>query len=241
MCKSIEYYPRLNQNHNYYMRIYTVKKKTHSFLFVALLCVIGSMSSFTTASAQDTPTIDSTVVAEADTLHPLIKPMSFPVVDTEEKVETLYEKFYNNLISEAMKYLGTPYRWGGKSTKAFDCSGFTSYVFEKQGVEISRTSREQIKNGEKVDVNELKPGDLIFFNGRSGVGTKRIGHVGIVVANNGDGNVEFIHSARGGVQTSNLNDDPYYKKRYVAGCRVKPSEEKVKEIMQQPQFTYPVV
>ena len=73
--------------------------------------------------------------------------------------------------------------YGGRSPKGFDCSGLTSYVFEKNGITLPRTATPQYAMGTKVAKSDLQVGDLVFFGG------KRIEHVGIYV---GDGN--FIHS-----------------------------------------------
>lgn len=149
-------------------------------------------------------------------------------VDLDEN-QDLSEKFFNNLLDKATTLLGVPYRWGGTTKRAFDCSGFTSYVFKQFGITLPRSSREQARNGEKIAKSEVRPGDLIFFNGRRGVGSKSIGHVGIVVSNDGHGEVKFIHSANGGVQISSLKEDAYYKKRYVGATRITPSEQIIKD------------
>ena len=67
----------------------------------------------------------------------------------------------------ASKFLGRRYVWGSTGPKTFDCSGFTSYVFRNQGIELPRTSRMQYRVGEKVDRNELKAGDLMFSVARA--------------------------------------------------------------------------
>ncbi|MFC0334116.1 C40 family peptidase [Paenibacillus sepulcri] len=107
--------------------------------------------------------------------------------------------------------IGTPYRTAGTTTKGFDCSGFTMYVFDKLGVSISHSSSAQSKLGKKVVKDDLIAGDLVFFNTNG----RGISHVGIYV---GDG--KFAHSSSSkGVTISSLSDS-YYVKRYVTARRV---------------------
>lgn len=108
--------------------------------------------------------------------------------------------------------LGVRYKTGGSTPKGFDCSGFTSYVFEKlAGIDLNRRSIDQAKEGIKIEKDKLREGDLVFFktNGKS------ISHVGIYV---GDG--KFAHaSSTKGITITSL-DDKYYAKRYVTARRV---------------------
>lgn len=127
----------------------------------------------------------------------------------------------NDIISTAMKYIGTRYRMGSSGPKTFDCSGFTSYVFGKLGVSIKRTSREQFSQGEEIlSLKDLKKGDLVFFGHRGGRG-KPISHVGIVTDVDAEtGSFNFIHASRRGVIVDKYPDAAYYQKRYVSACRI---------------------
>ena len=70
----------------------------------------------------------------------------------------------SSLVTEAMKYLGTPYVWGGAAPGGFDCSGLVQYVYKQLGVDIGRTTYDQVKNGTAVkNKKDLKPGDIVFF------------------------------------------------------------------------------
>ena len=93
----------------------------------------------------------------------------------------------------------------------FDCSGFTTWVFNKYGINLPRSSREQFQVGQQVAKTNLKKGDLVFFGSKRG-----ISHVGIYLENG-----KFIHSASNGkdVQVSSLNED-YWRARYAGGRRV---------------------
>lgn len=117
------------------------------------------------------------------------------------------------LDSSVNKVLGTPYVWGGTTTEGFDCSGFIQYIFKDLGVKLPRTTKEQAKEGIKVEKEDLRPGDLVFFN-TDGNG---ISHAGIYM---GDG--LFGHSSvNKGAEISELAET-YYAKRYVTARRILP-------------------
>lgn len=99
--------------------------------------------------------------------------------------------------------LGVPYKWGGTTLEGFDCSGFTSYVFNELGVTLPRTSQDQFNAGQSVSDEELKPGDLLFFDSEK-KGT--ITHVGIYIGDN-----QMAHAATKNVRIDNLD---WYHKNY---------------------------
>ena len=137
-------------------------------------------------------------------------------------LEQLEQNSRSNIVDQVIKYAygfrGTPYRYGAMSPRGFDCSGFTSYVFKRFGIQLDRSSRGQISDGVKVKKNDLQPGDLVFFQGRSGRGG--VGHVGIVTRVNADNTFHFIHSACSSGVTESKNTESYYSRRYVGACRV---------------------
>ncbi len=137
-------------------------------------------------------------------------------------LEQLEQISRNNIVDQVINYAyrfrGTPYRYGAMSPRGFDCSGFTSYVFKRFGIELDRSSRGQIFDGVRVKKNDLQPGDLVFFQGRSGRGG--VGHVGIVTKVNEDNTFHFIHSACSSGVTESKNTESYYSRRYVGACRV---------------------
>lgn len=122
------------------------------------------------------------------------------------------------ILDYAYQFRGVPYRHGASSPRAFDCSGFTSYVFKRFGVSLDRSSGGQINDGKRVSRGDLQPGDLVFFNGRA-ISRTRIGHVGIVTQVNDDSTFKFIHAARGGIKVSE-STEKYYSRRYMGACRV---------------------
>ena len=75
----------------------------------------------------------------------------------------------DEIIAHAMRYRGKAYRRGASGPNAFDCSGFTGFVFRKANIELKRSSREQFTQGVAVNRSDLQPGDLVFFSSpRSG-------------------------------------------------------------------------
>ncbi|WP_339221488.1 C40 family peptidase [Paenibacillus sp. FSL H8-0332] len=109
------------------------------------------------------------------------------------------------------KTIGTKYVSGGTSTNGFDCSGFTMFVFDKIGINLPHQSGSQYEMGSAVSRDEMRPGDLVFFNTNG----KGVSHVGIYV---GDGDFAHASSSRG-VTISSLNDS-YYVNRYVGAKRI---------------------
>lgn len=136
----------------------------------------------------------------------------------------------DSVIQEAMKYIGTPYHWGGKTPKGFDCAGFTRYVYGKFGVLLGPSAAPQYKVGVRVGRDELAVGDLVFFGGRRK--SRTIGHVGIVTSVYGD-RFDFIHASSTGVRITS-SKDAYYVKRYIGACRVIDCKEMAAEGIPMP-------
>lgn len=116
----------------------------------------------------------------------------------------------SSVVATANQYIGSRYVYGGTTPSGFDCSGFTSYVYKKYGVSLSRTAAGQYSNGVAVSKGELQPGDLVMF-GKSG-----INHVGIYI-----GGGKMIHAANPsrGVTTDTINSG-YYGTNYVGARRI---------------------
>ncbi len=73
----------------------------------------------------------------------------------------------NSLFEDAFNQLGKPYEYSATGPDNFDCSGFTYYVFKENGIKIPRTSEQQSKSGDLVDIDNMVPGDLVFFDTRN--------------------------------------------------------------------------
>ena len=115
-----------------------------------------------------------------------------------------------NIANFALNFVGNPYVWGGTSlTRGCDCSGFAMSVYANFGIGLNRTSRAQAGNGYAVGMNELQPGDLVFYaaNGRS------ISHVAIYI---GGGRVVHASTPRTGIIVSSVyHQSPYCARRIV--------------------------
>jgi len=125
------------------------------------------------------------------------------------------------VIIEAERHLGKPYKYGARGPKSFDCSGFTSYVYNKFGYTLGRSSRDQALDGVEVtgDLSDLQKGDIVIFAGRK---KGSIGHVGIFVdLDKAKGTARFIHADRGGVRYSYFTE-PYYETRVMGVRRILP-------------------
>jgi len=124
-----------------------------------------------------------------------------------------------NLVIHALTYLGTPYRYGGRSAKGMDCSGFVSCsVAGILDMKIPRSSDAIAEYTKRITDAEIQPGDLLFFKT-----TSRISHTGIYI-----GGGKFIHSASDGPHTGVIISsiqESYWKKTYrFAGSILKPEE-----------------
>ena len=116
----------------------------------------------------------------------------------------------HQMQSEIDGWMGTPYVYGGVSKSGVDCSGFTQAVYRSIGFEIPRRASRQSAVAQSVSRNNLKYGDLIFFN-TSGSG---ISHCGIYL-----GNGEFVHASSSRGVVRDLLNHPYYSSRYVTAGR----------------------
>jgi len=122
----------------------------------------------------------------------------------------------DEIIDTAKGFLGTKYVWAANGPNCFDCSGFTKYVYKQHGIPLPRYSGHQAKAGIKVSFDELKKGDLVFFDTEHKF-RGRVNHVGIYI-----GNHKFIHasSAKKKVIITSFDEKPFYRRRFLRGERV---------------------
>lgn len=118
---------------------------------------------------------------------------------------------YRKLNKQFQRWRGTPYKLGGLNKKGIDCSGFVHVTFrDALSMRIPRSTETLARKGTKINKNQLKVGDLVFF--KTG---RKVKHVGIYV-----GNQHFIHASTSrGVMKSNLGN-PYWRKHYWKSTRL---------------------
>lgn len=118
----------------------------------------------------------------------------------------------SQLASVARQYEGAPYRWAGASPAGFDCSGFTMYVYSKVGISIPRDHWGQLNTGTQLGMDDLQPGDIVFFQNTYERG---LSHSGIYLGDN-----QFIHAETEwtGVVISRLRGSQW-ERGFVAGSR----------------------
>jgi cell wall-associated NlpC family hydrolase len=118
------------------------------------------------------------------------------------------------VVAKSSSYMGIAYHFGGEDARGLDCSGFVGAVFDDLIPDLPRRSKDLFRVGVEVTMDELLPGDLVFFN-TTGVNPS---HVGIYIGNN-----HFIHSASAGDLTgviiSSLSKE-YYRTRYSGAKRI---------------------
>lgn len=177
------------------------------------LTLILAATAFPALASNDTLSNDYTGSKTAITFSDIS-----PVVKKEVEPTSSWQQYstkIQDLVIKGLEFVGVPYKRGGNTLAGMDCSGFTKKVFQESvGVNLPRTAAEQSKVGFKIEQDELKPGDLVFFNTER----KRNSHVGIYL-----GNDQFVHAPRTGkeIQVDSMQSS-YWIKTYSGARRVDP-------------------
>lgn len=123
-------------------------------------------------------------------------------------------KKIEKLNSIAAKLIGSPYRLGSAGPKSFDCSGFTSHIFNAINITLPRMASDQAHLGHLIKIESILPGDLLFF------GAKRVDHVALVTKVNRN-SILIVHAASSvGVSELVLQKSDYWMRRLKFGRRV---------------------
>ncbi len=110
----------------------------------------------------------------------------------------------------AVRQLGVPYRYGGSTSKGFDCSGLVQYAYSQAGKSIPRTTAAQWQRLQPVAASNLRVGDVLFFNIEG-----KVSHVGLYL-----GRRRFVHAPSSGREVTIAElDSAYYRKAFVRGGR----------------------
>lgn len=141
----------------------------------------------------------------------VIGPQTYKMLMNKEMPPNRGSSLAKRILRTGYSVIGTPYVFGGTSPYGFDCSGFTRYCFAAAGISIPRMADEQYYYGKKISINQLRPGDLVFFT------TYEPGasHCGIYV-----GNGNFMHAGCSTGVTVSSAFTGYWGARYYGACRI---------------------
>ena len=135
------------------------------------------------------------------------------VVKTTKRGATKIDK----IISNALKYKGVPYTFGGTTKRGMDCSGIVYVSFLQEKIPIPRVSRDMAKKGKKVSLKNAKKGDLLFF--KTSKKRNRINHVGLIISGKKN-QIRFIHATTSRGVITSLLSDKYWKNAFVKVKRI---------------------
>lgn len=151
------------------------------------------------------PTLDATNLLVGTTIN----------LPSSTSSQPSWEVQADAIINTAKGQMGTPYVFGGETPYvSFDCSGFTSYVFGKNGISLPHNAKLQSQLGTSISKDQLRKGDLLFFQNTYTTG---VDHVGIYI-----GNGQMIHAdvyPANGVQIQNINST-YFTQHYWGAKRL---------------------
>ena len=166
-------------------------------------------------SPKKEPVVTTMITLESSDLEPLVTPILEASVNIEEE-NWIEETPSEEILETAKAFLGVKYVWAANGPSAFDCSGFTKYVFKQNGIDLPRYSGSQATIGEKIDFENLQIGDLVFFD-TSKKFKHKVNHVGIYI-----GEHKFIHasSAKKKVIITSFDKKKFYKNKFLYARRV---------------------
>jgi cell wall-associated NlpC family hydrolase len=163
--------------------------------------ILGSGSSFASAAEIDTVSKTKDLTIQNGNRIQAISTLTAKGIDTNT---------FNKIYKAMKKHDGKPYKYGGNSpATGFDCSGLMQWGYGTEGIKLPRTSQDQYNKTTRINKNDLKPGDLVFFKGTDG-SKSGITHVGMYIGNN-----KFYNASSSGVKEDSLSSS--YWSKYIAG------------------------
>jgi cell wall-associated NlpC family hydrolase len=126
-----------------------------------------------------------------------------------QSANTSQDSIRESIVQSALSLVGTPYRYGGSTLSGFDCCGFVMYVYARNGIRLPRTSRDQFSAGKKIEMKDIKKGDLLFYK----LSGDTVSHVGIYI-----GDRYFVHSPVPGSRVRSERIDSEYWTKHFAGA-----------------------
>jgi cell wall-associated NlpC family hydrolase len=134
-----------------------------------------------------------------------------------------WERKADAIIGTGLNHLEAPYQFGAssKQTATFDCSSFTKYIFNQNGLELPRDSRQQSQVGQNVKTSDIRKGDLVFFTTpqrKNEKGLQRIGHVAVYLGDN-----KLLHTYRVGIGVTVTELDNHWRERIISAKRIIPA------------------
>ncbi len=194
-------------NKRYYPNINTVLLFLAYALTLSVLASCGASKKKKTHKKKHTVTVSAT---EKDTTNVITdNPENYTTSAPSDTIEAI--------VSTALSYAGTRYKFGGTTRKGMDCSGLIYVAFKEHNHPLPRTSGAMATQGTLINKNEIRVGDLLFF--KTNKKRNRINHVGLVVKVT-NGNVQFIHATTSrGVLVSSLSEG-YWNYAFVAARRI---------------------
>ncbi|MCG1035996.1 C40 family peptidase [Polaribacter sargassicola] len=163
------------------------------------------------------------MISSCSSTKKVVKKREKNVVTAENKIEKTLQKEdkylvkVDSILANAYKFINVPYKYGGTTKKGMDCSGLVYVAFKSQNYKMPRVTREMAKIGKEVSLDEVKKGDLLFFDTKKT--NKKINHVGLVVSKKEE-EILFINSTTSkGVIISSLLS-AYWKNTFVKAMSV---------------------
>lgn len=181
-------------------------KKFISFFLLVSAISCGVVKKKTTYGKERSVVVEATDKKESSREAPI----------KEYREETIPKKA-DEIIHTALTYSGVRYKYGGTTKKGMDCSGLLYVAFREHDVSLPRVSYEMVEEGKRIKIKQVVKGDLLFF--KTSKKGKKVNHVGLVVAVEGD-DIKFIHATSSrGVIVSSLHEG-FWNHTFVRATRI---------------------